>query len=67
MIIKHLKSKSCESLITVNVLHTSDDVLTSVAPIIRSVIGNTLYRLFISISVSDLYTCQIASRSDIVA
>ena len=39
----------------------------SVAPMIRSVFGNTLYRLILSISVSDLYTCQIASRSDMVA
>ena len=40
---------------------------TSVAPIIGSVIGNTLYRSILSISVSDLFTCQIASRSDMVA
>ena len=40
---------------------------SSVAPIIESVIGNTLYRLILSISVSDLYTYQIASRSDMVA
>ena len=36
---------------------------TSVAPIIRSVIGNTLCRLILSIRVLDLYTYQIASRS----
>ena len=39
---------------------------SSVAPIIGSVIGNTLYWLILSISVSDLYTYQIASRSDMV-
>ena len=39
----------------------------SVAPIIESVIGNTLYWLVLSTSVSDLDTCQIASRSDMVA
>ena len=31
-------------------------VSVSVAPIIGSVIGNTLYQLILSISVSDLYT-----------
>ena len=35
----------------------------SVASIIGSVIGNTLFRSILSISVLDLYTCQIASRS----
>ena len=39
----------------------------SVAPIIRSPIGNTLYRLIFSYRLSDRYVCQITSRSDIIA
>ena len=41
--------------------------LTSVAPIIGSAIGNTLYRLIFSYRLSDRYMCQITTRSDIIA